>query len=315
VESSVTPFGGAPSVTRYIVDARGKLSHVVAEVNAGGAIQAHYIRAGDELLSVVRPTGTRFYHADALGSVRRLTDETGAVTDTYTFDALGNLTAHAGSDPNPYLFAGEPIGAKGALYYNRARYLDPATGRFLSMDPLAGDAEQPKTLHRYLYALGNPVNFTDPSGEMGLASVSVSISFQSNLRSSNATASLSVLHRVKFLLGQTGRFTFRQLQSMRAANPSAFRNLQNHHLIEKRFWRHMPDLQKIFRTTDDIPSAFLSKADHQLITNAWQQVLGRVGTGTHIPYANLTLTEIRAAVNVVYANWPALKNALLLALI
>jgi RHS repeat-associated protein len=315
VETAVTPFGGATSVTRYIVDTRAKLSHVVAEVNAGGAIQAHYIRAGDELLSVVRPTGTRFYHADALGSVRRLTDETGAVTDTYTFDALGNLTAQAGTDPNPYLFAGEPIGAQGELYYNRARYLDPATGRFLSMDPFAGDVLQPKTLHRYLYALGNPVNFTDPSGEMGLASVSVSINVQANIRSSNATAALSVLHRVKFLLGQTGRFTFRQLQSMRAANPSAFRNLQNHHLIEKRFWQNMPDLQKIFRTTDDIPSAFLSKADHQLITTAWQRILGKAGTGTHIPYSSLEVQHIRMAVEQVYANWPALKNALLLALL
>jgi hypothetical protein len=102
---------------------------------------------------------------------------------------------------------------------------------------------------------------------------------------------------------------------MRAANPGAFRNLQNHHLIEKRFWERIPDLQKIWKTTDDIPASFLSKADHQLITNAWQQVLGRAGTGSHVPYANLTINEIRAAVDIVYANWPALRNALLLALI
>jgi RHS repeat-associated protein len=315
VETSVTPAGGPTSTTRFLVDTRGKLSHVVAEVTEGGSIQAHYVRAGDELLSVVRPTGTRFYHADALGSVRRLTDETGAVTDTYTFDAFGNLTSRTGSDPNPYLFAGEPAGANLDLYYNRARWLDPSTGRFLSMDPFAGDVEQPATLHRYAYAFDNPVNFTDPSGEMGLVSVSVSINFSANVRSANATYALSVLHRVKFLLGQTGRFTFRQLQQIRAANPNLYKGLENHHLIEKRFWSRIPDLQKIFRTTDDIPSAFLSKADHQLITNAWQQILGRAGTGTHIPYANLTLNEVRAAVDIVYANWPALRNALLLALI
>ena len=50
------------------------------------------------------------------------------------------------------------------LYYAKARYLDPEFGRFLSEDPFGGAADTPPSLHRYLYAYGNPARFTDPTG-------------------------------------------------------------------------------------------------------------------------------------------------------
>ena len=45
-----------------------------------------------------------------------------------------------------------------SLYYLRARYYNPLTGRFLSRDPEDGKSVDPKTLHKYLYAGGDPVN-------------------------------------------------------------------------------------------------------------------------------------------------------------
>jgi len=45
-----------------------------------------------------------------------------------------------------------------------ARYYNAATGRFLSRDPEDGKAIDPKTLHKYLYAGGDPVNRVDPRG-------------------------------------------------------------------------------------------------------------------------------------------------------
>ena len=45
-----------------------------------------------------------------------------------------------------------------------ARYYNPSTGRFLSRDPLDGDPTDPQSLHKYLYAGGDPVNRIDPSG-------------------------------------------------------------------------------------------------------------------------------------------------------
>ena len=49
--------------------------------------------------------------------------------------------------------------------YHRARWMDPSTGRFAGVDPFGGNARDPVTLHRYLYAGPNPVAFADPSGE------------------------------------------------------------------------------------------------------------------------------------------------------
>jgi RHS repeat-associated protein len=45
-----------------------------------------------------------------------------------------------------------------------ARYYNPNTGRFMSRDPYDGDAKIPATLHKYLYAGGDPVNLKDPTG-------------------------------------------------------------------------------------------------------------------------------------------------------
>jgi RHS repeat-associated protein len=50
------------------------------------------------------------------------------------------------------------------LYYLRARYYNPATGRFLSRDPNSGYINKPISLHKYLYAGGDPVNMMDPTG-------------------------------------------------------------------------------------------------------------------------------------------------------
>jgi len=49
-----------------------------------------------------------------------------------------------------------------------ARYYNPNTGRFLSRDPNEGNAYDPKALHKYLYASGDPVNRIDPLGRADL---------------------------------------------------------------------------------------------------------------------------------------------------
>ncbi len=153
------------SATDYLVDTSGSLSHVVAEVDSSAAsptLQALYVR-GDDLLSVMRPLvaapasvtdwQTRYYHADGLGSIRRLTDETGNITDGYTYSAFGELLAHTGPDPQPYAFTGEPLEPNSGWQYQRARWVD-RTYRPVHrlMDPWSGSPFEPATLHRYNYA-------------------------------------------------------------------------------------------------------------------------------------------------------------------
>ena len=61
-------------------------------------------------------------------------------------------------------YRGEQYDSDLGLYYVRARYYNPAMGRFLSRDPNVGYIDEPATLHKYLYAGGDPVNRVDPSG-------------------------------------------------------------------------------------------------------------------------------------------------------
>ncbi len=119
------------------------------------------------------PTWTaRVYAQDGHRNVRFLTDIEGQVTDTYDYDAFGNLIFRASvSDPptaNPYRFTGEEYDADLDLYYLRARYHSPDTGRFWTADPFEGFISDPASLHRYSYVQNNPVNWRDPSGHYTL---------------------------------------------------------------------------------------------------------------------------------------------------
>ena len=84
VQTETTPPNGPPKVTEYLVDTSGSLSHVVAETDENGNLIAQYVRSIDDLLSVIRLAEQRFYHADGLGSVRFLADESGNVVSTLT---------------------------------------------------------------------------------------------------------------------------------------------------------------------------------------------------------------------------------------
>lgn len=168
VRTVVTPSGGgggstgAPQVTEYLVDTAGALSQVVAEGADAGSVSALYVR-GDDLVAAVRGGETRYFHADGLGSVRALTDEAGNVTDRYDFTAFGEFVSHEGDDPNAYLFAGEPLDPNSGWYYNRARWMDPESGRFATSDPIAGRAGLLR-LMVYGYANADPADQSDPSG-------------------------------------------------------------------------------------------------------------------------------------------------------
>ena len=139
---------------------------------------------GEELISQERNGEKSYYLYDGFDSVRMLTDSEGVVTDTYTFDAFGNLTASTGETENNYLYRGEQYDSFTGLYYLRARYMNPTTGTFISMDEYAGSIFEPVSLHKYLYANANPVMYTDPTGYFSLGELNVSIGIQNVLMSS-----------------------------------------------------------------------------------------------------------------------------------
>ena len=93
-----------------------------------------------------------------------MTDLTASVTDTYDYDAFGNLISRTGTTPNDYLYSGEQFDANLGFYYLRARYMNPASGRFVSTDSFGGNKSDPTSLHKYLYANVDPISNHDPSG-------------------------------------------------------------------------------------------------------------------------------------------------------
>ncbi len=72
-----------------------------------------------ETQSINSTAMTSFYGYDGHVSVRRLFSSTGAITDTYDYDAFGNLIASTGTTPNNYLFAGERFDPALGLYCKR----------------------------------------------------------------------------------------------------------------------------------------------------------------------------------------------------
>ena len=275
VRTNTTHTGGALVTTRYLVDTNGPLSHVVAESNDIGGDADGGVRARE------RPASRR-HPSDWEPLLSRRRPRIGSIANGHFRRGHGYCTIRClrqshganrfGSEPRS--FAGEPVGAVGGVYQLRARWMDPSAGRFLSQDPLDGTLEQPRTLHRYVYAGNDPVNATDPTGEFefSIAGLSVSINIQGNLRSIQGGVGQATLQRVRQQLARFSVDAVKALQKVRQAGQ------QTHHLIEQRLWRANPTLQRILKSVDDMPGVNLTAAEHQVYTNLWRQVFA--GTRT-----------------------------------
>ena len=121
-------------------------------------------------------------------------DESGTVTDRYSYDGYGNLLDKKGNTENDFLYTGEQYNYLTELYYLRARYMNPSTGTFISMDSYAGTIYDPVSLHKYLYANANPVMYRDPSGYMSMTEMAGSLAISAILTYSLATVFLHMMH-------------------------------------------------------------------------------------------------------------------------
>ena len=151
------------NTTKYVLDLRGDMSRVLAETDENGTIQAYYVY-GLGLISRITPDESRhFYHYNNRGNTIALTDASGDVTDSYTYDEYGKLLESTGSTENPFKFVGRygVMDEGNDLYFMRARFYDAEVGRFLNEDPL-GFGGGDWNLHAYVG--GNPVIGIDPEG-------------------------------------------------------------------------------------------------------------------------------------------------------
>lgn len=101
----------------------------------------------------------QYLHHDQQGSTRMITSATGSAEGTVTYDAYGNALGRTGSATSPLGYDGQYTDSDTGLIYLRARYYDPVTGQFISIDPDIKD-----TSEAYTYAGSNPLSREDPSG-------------------------------------------------------------------------------------------------------------------------------------------------------
>jgi RHS repeat-associated protein len=201
--------------TRYLVDDLNPTGfpQVFDELN-GSTVTRTYTYGLQRISQeqVINNTWTpSFYGYDGGGNVRQLTNSAGAVTDSYEYDAFGNEFTVSGSTPNEFMYRGEQYDSDLGLYYLRARYYNPLTGRFVSRDPGSGELTNPETLHKYLYADAEPVNGIDPTGwqdaevySLVLSRVSVSAATVTAVRATGlAIACLYLWDATKFYSAAT----------------------------------------------------------------------------------------------------------------
>lgn len=155
-------LGSERGNVEYIYDDRSILEEVT---NNTSNLIAHY-RYADRLLSLTTPSETQYYHYASLGTVANLTAPNGSPKVSYRTDPYGEITQQEGESVNRQVFTGQEHDEQTGLIYFGARFYDPDTARFITQDTYLGEPGTPPSLHRYLYAYGNPTVWVDPTGNV-----------------------------------------------------------------------------------------------------------------------------------------------------
>jgi len=200
VTQYATQGDAATSSVHYVYDSQGRRTETLVDSDGDGSADEHrytvfqgdhpclevtdadglgagqdtqlahrylYGQALDEILAVEDGSGmVRWGLADHEGTIRDVLDASGLLVDHRCYDSFGRSMGQTDTAVD-FLFgyAGRPWDAQTGLYDNRARWYDPAVGRFLSEDPSGFAGGQDLNLYRYVG--NNPWNNTDPSGLCG----------------------------------------------------------------------------------------------------------------------------------------------------
>jgi len=113
----------------------------------------------DEYFSRTDSAGAATILADALGSTLGLTDASGALNTTYTYEPFGNVTISGAANAIPFQFTGRENDGTG-LYFYRARYYSPTLQRFIAQDPI----ELRGGVNLYAAMSDDPIDHSDPLG-------------------------------------------------------------------------------------------------------------------------------------------------------
>jgi RHS repeat-associated protein len=178
------------TIGQYFYDGDGK--RVKKYVPSTGEVTIFvYDAAGKEIaeystiVAASQDAKVNYLTADHLGSPRINTDQNGNIIARHDYipfgeeiDGTGGRTTglNYGDDSVRKQFTRYELDSESELDYAQARYYNSTHGRFTSVDPITAseDIINPQSFNRYAYVGNNPLNFTDPTGEMwGVSGTSI----------------------------------------------------------------------------------------------------------------------------------------------
>lgn len=149
-----TKASGSISLT-FTWDARGKVPQLLSD----GSTDYVYGPTGTVVEQFTAGGASQtYYFADVHGSTVELANQSGSVMGSYAYNPWGVVSGHSGAS-TPLQYGGGYADAETGLIYLQARYYDPTTALFLSVDALVSH-----TLAAYLYTSNDPLNRMDPLG-------------------------------------------------------------------------------------------------------------------------------------------------------
>jgi RHS repeat-associated protein len=162
-----------PEAYTYLIDTNSITGYAqILEIKRDGTLIDMFTYGANGIICQRNiPTAkVRYFSKDGSNSTRYLTDETGAITDTFDYSVDGILLDRTGTFPAVHLFQGEYYDSDLNLYWLRARWMNPQSGSFMGMDTYEGDFEEPLSLHKYGFVhWDGGVNLSDPSGNFGMS--------------------------------------------------------------------------------------------------------------------------------------------------
>ncbi len=179
-ENHVTSITGSGVNATYVYDGDGKrVKATVGSVTTvyignyyerdNGTTVRKYYYAGAVRVAM-RTGGNTFYLLnDHLTSTAITTNSSGVRQTELRYFAYGGTRYDAGSQMTIYRYTGQRIETGTGLYDYGARWYDPAIGRFLAADSIVPNPGDSQALNRYMYVLGNPLKYSDPSGHAACA--------------------------------------------------------------------------------------------------------------------------------------------------
>jgi RHS repeat-associated protein len=110
-----------------------------------------------------------YVYTDPQGTPLAEADASGNITATFEYTPYGAYAPQGTSTPGPAPkgpgYTGHVNDSETNLVYMQARYYDPVTGRFLTIDPVDPNSGNTFSFNRYAYVYNNPIMHTDPNGK------------------------------------------------------------------------------------------------------------------------------------------------------